>query len=341
MPRRRKPLTLDDAALRDLYAREIEPRLIDLERQRVSAVWKSWAWVGLGVPGTLGIGALVGSLAPYWGIALAIVGLLLVFAAAYGSLDYLKQEARLQILKAIADALDLKYLEYIPLRDPRRDAGPPGLMRCSELGLLPRADGASAMDLFEGRRGASDFTIFNAELVTHKGPVYWGLAVWIEAPVRFNGVTLVARDAGIFNALRARPEAMQQVSLGEPRFEQAFEVFGTDQVEARALLHPAFLETLLEMDRRFKGEKLRCAFVDGDLLICIEGRWRFTVGSPWSTFLRYEPVARYAGDLILAMSLVDTVLAGPPSAYQAEIRAARAQLGRAAPKGASRKRRSS
>ena len=57
--------------------------------------------------------------------------------------------------------------------------------------------------------------------------------------------------------------------MGDPRFEDAFDVYGSDQVEARYLVHPAYCERLLELERDFFGEKLCALFHQGDLLVTI------------------------------------------------------------------------
>src|SRR5690606_24551245 len=58
----------------------------------------------------------------------------------------------------------------------------------------------------------------------------------------------------------------------------AFEVWGTDQVEARYLLHPVMMERLLELETKLHGKRLRCAFEDGDCLVAVEGGNLFEPG---------------------------------------------------------------
>ncbi len=156
--------------------------------------------------------------------------------------------------------------------------------------------------------------------------VFRGSVIRLAFPDEFLGVTVVKRDAGIFNMFQKGGRDMQKIGLVDSRFEKIFEVFGTDQVEARYLVHPVFMEKLLELEKNFQGGKIRCGFIRGDLLICVEGRDRFEIGGMFSTLVSQDRVSKMADDVTTVMSLLDTVLAGPPPAYQAEIARARAEM---------------
>jgi hypothetical protein len=107
---------------------------------------------------------------------------------------------------------------------------------------------------------------------------------------------VVRRDAGLFNFLGGTSK-LKKVSLEDPVFEKAFEVYSNDQVESRYLLHPMFMQRLVDLETAFKGKKLRCGFDQGDLMIAIEGGNKFEPGS------MFKPLA----DPVRAKSLVDDV----------------------------------
>jgi hypothetical protein len=56
----------------------------------------------------------------------------------------------------------------------------------------------------------------------------------------------------------------------DPRFEDAFDVYGTDQVEARYLVHPAYCERLIELEQEFEGDRLAALFLGGDLIVTLQ-----------------------------------------------------------------------
>ena len=68
------------------------------------------------------------------------------------------------------------------------------------------------------------------------------------------------------------------------------------------------MERLLDLETAFKGKRLRCGFVDGVLLIAIEGGDRFEIGS---MFRRLDTIARVevvAGDLGGVVRVIDALL---------------------------------
>jgi hypothetical protein len=79
--------------------------------------------------------------------------------------------------------------------------------------------------------------------------VFNGLLTQIDLPRRLNGTTAVIADGGMFGNFRDRLGARgrERVRIEDPRFEKAYEVYGTDQISARALLTPAFIERFLAL----------------------------------------------------------------------------------------------
>jgi hypothetical protein len=101
---------------------------------------------------------------------------------------------------------------------------------------------------------------------------------------------------------------LQRVGLEDPKFEREFEVYGSDQVEARALVHPVFMERLLALETKFSGSRIRCAFENGDLLIAVEGRNRFEAGSMFSPLADPKRVRQVVSDVAEILRLIDAML---------------------------------
>ena len=74
--------------------------------------------------------------------------------------------------------------------------------------------------------------------------VFDGLLIELVLPRSLTGTTAVVADEGLLGNLgtRLRPTTLPRIRLEDPRFEKRFEVYGSDQIEARALLTPAFME---------------------------------------------------------------------------------------------------
>ena len=319
--------TLDDASLATLYATRIQPQLITFEAERISAMRQFWTRLLIGAPIVLVIAGLIGSfLDGGWAMGLGVFGLVAVGAFAYAPLDAVSKRAKVAVLNAIGAALGIQY---------QLDGfDPPGFARFCDLDLLPNHDRSSTEDLFAGVRSGCDFALYDAHLERQqrdsKGNTTWvtcfrGSLIRLSFPQRFLGTTVVRRDAGLLNVFHPKG-GLQRVGLVDSRFERTFEVYGTDQVEARFLVHPVFMEKLLALETAFHGGKIRCAFEAGDLIVAVEGKDRFEIGGMFSSLAKPERVKAMADDVTTVMGLIDTVLAGPPPAYQAEIAAARAQI---------------
>ena len=82
-------------------------------------------------------------------------------------------------------------------------------------------------------------------------PVFDGLIIDIQLARDTGASTAVVSDGGMFGNFRDRltTNGRQQVKLEDPEFERACEVYSTDQVAARALLHPALMEKFLKLGR--------------------------------------------------------------------------------------------
>lgn len=74
-----------------------------------------------------------------------------------------------------------------------------------------------------------------------------GLLVEVTLPRALQGTTTVIAGAGAFASLRhwLKTSDRQHVVLEDPQFAAAYDVWSTDQIAARALLTPAFMERLL------------------------------------------------------------------------------------------------
>lgn len=185
----------------------------------------------------------------------------------------------------------------------------------SRLKLLPAFNLESWEDEVRGKHAGSSFTMCEAHLRYKSSgknknirTVFHGQLLMLEYPKRFLGKTVVVRDAGILNALMKPGSEFQRVGLASPEFEKAFEAWSTDQVEARELLDPLVLERFQELERLFKGKKLRAAFVDGVLLVAIETGDRLNMGSMFTPLEDPARVENLLAEFDVVFDLIDAVL---------------------------------
>lgn len=99
--------------------------------------------------------------------------------------------------------------------------------------------------------------------------VFKGPAFQFSFPKRFNGTTIVQRDASALgNWFTNAFSSYDRIRLEDPVFEKQFEVYGDDQVEARYLLTPAFMTHLLDLTE-ILGTKTQVAFSNENLFIAV------------------------------------------------------------------------
>ena len=159
---------------------------------------------------------------------------------------------------------------------------------------MPGWDRSKYEDRLAGLRNDTPYEFFEAHLeekrTTTDGKgrtrttwvtVFRGQCMVVKFHKQFQGVTKVYRDAGALNFFKKLGQMgkAQRVKLEDPMFEKAFEVYSTDQIEARFILTPDFMERLLGLERTFKGKQVRCAFSGGEMFLACEGKNLLEAGS--------------------------------------------------------------
>lgn len=150
-----------------------------------------------------------------------------------------------------------------------------------EYDLLPSYDDSYFQDQWQGKAEGTDFLLYEVKLTETRGSgknrrtvtVFNGILLRMHFARDFLGTTLVRRDGFKFtlfgDSKSYQGETLERIKMVDPRFEDAFDVYGSDPVEARYLVHPAYCERLLELERDFYGEQLVALFHKGDLLVTI------------------------------------------------------------------------
>lgn len=138
--------------------------------------------------------------------------------------------------------------------------------------------------------------------------VFRGLVARYAFPKRFEGRTIVRGDRGsFFNAMSHAGVDGERVHLEDPRFEEMFEVFSSDQVEARYLLTPAFMERLVKLADASDGP-MQAAFDGGDLLLAIDGRrGYFAQPSPWKDLRQGNHIRAFVEDIAFIREIAETL----------------------------------
>jgi hypothetical protein len=314
---------LDDAGFTGLYRKEIEPlwRKYEAPRVQAKAAFKQRAL--LAVPAAAAGGVLAYVFAGEFSAVFFAVLVVAVagWAIAMAPLQKVGDRAKAATLSAIGEAIGMDY--HAELQHG------PHLQRCQRLGLTPSHDRSGFKDHFVGAREGCSFELYQAHLEDETRDkdgdrsyttVFRGQIIRIHFPKEFAGITVVRRDGGLLNLFgesRVDGQKLERVGLADPKFEKVFEVYGSDQVEARYLVHPVFMERLMEIETAFDGKRVRCAFEGGDLLVAIEGGEKFKIGDLFKPLADPERARQIVHDLASIVKLMDAVLTAEKGALLA------------------------
>lgn len=266
------------AGLSDWYA--------SLEADRVTAAntanqRKALAGVGAGL---LGLGVFAVTLDPVLAgfVGFGLFGV--AWAWADAPVQALKRRIKEEANSALAAALGASY---------QQETSPSADYRTAEaFGLVPRnPDEADYADSWEGPFGGLDLSLHEAHLQEWQGSgkhrrlvtVFRGVVMGYRFARAFHGVTLLRREGFRLRLFGGSKETvggveLEPVRMVDPGFERVFDVLGTDQVEARYLIHPAFCERLVDLETAFHGKNIRLVFAEGRVVVVVETRDLFESG---------------------------------------------------------------
>ncbi|WP_424773359.1 DUF3137 domain-containing protein [Novosphingobium sp.] len=191
------------------------------------------------------------------------------------------------INSAIAQALELDYVVEVVPGDAFQQA--------YKFQLLPSHDTARFADGWRGNLGGRPFAMHEAKLTEERGggksrrtvTVFEGQVLSIGFNRQFNSTTLLEPNAQrrkfFVGAEKEQVTIggveLERVDMTNPQFEERFTLWSNDQVEARYLVHPEYLERLLAVEQAFAGEDIRALFQNGDLVVTIKTGDLFESGS--------------------------------------------------------------
>lgn len=152
-----------------------------------------------------------------------------------------------------------------------------------KFGLTPKHTTCETEDYISGVHSNVKFHLMEATLkkVKHRWrrsyieTVFKGFLIRLEMNKNFKGHTAVFNQGSndptprFFGLWKKRLGTVpqQEVELEDPEFNKRFKVYADDQVEARYLLTPSFMERLKTLGHNLKAQHLECSFIDNEVLI--------------------------------------------------------------------------
>ena len=293
----------------DYYFDKILPTLNSKELVRKAKVKKA-----LLAAGAIGVAGIVGAIIAYGKTQSIGLPLMALFGGAIGGgnacsamLSKLKGETKEFLMGNITSFIGWNYSAAVAIQ--------PDLNVWRENSLLPRYDRADFEDQMSANAHGADFRFCEAHLEKESRDsdgdrkwvtVFRGILLEVDFHRKFMGRTVVLRDAGIFN--RKKKSSMKRVGLVDPKFEKIFEAYGTDQVEARYLLTPDFMQRLVDLENKFQGKKSRFGFLHGKLYIAVEAPNQFEAGSMFKPMVDGARTQKILDEIGAIFDVIDAVL---------------------------------
>lgn len=250
------------------YNAELKPVLEELEKKRDAAVFN--LIIGIFIAGIILIIAFVFIENKDY-ILFPAVPVFLIIAYLYRKVLLIRRQAKYVIMPEICDRLGITY-NPVPVFNATDIF--------SSLSLIPTFNEKKLEDEVTGVIEGVDFNLFEAKLIKvsrgRKGrkrrrTVFKGLLGRFDFHKNFKGTTVISGDlTALGNFLTGWVKGGDRVKLEDPEFENKFEVHSTDQVEARYLLTPTFMERIMNFSRLPTIEALELAFYGGHLYMSIK-----------------------------------------------------------------------
>lgn len=296
------------------YAREIEGWLHEQEQKRAAAIKRRNSWYVIAAAASAGVIAIsffFPAERTYFWVAAGIVGFG-CFAMAQHQVSGLSAQVKQFLIGKIASFLNL---------DADPSASTFAFQRFRQLGILPSFDRHALSDQLTGTHDGVSLLMAEAKLEerrqqrtktgtrTYYVRVFFGPLMRFSFPKTFHGQTVICKDHGqLFNWMGGVGRTGDRVALESPDFERHFQVYSTDQVEARYLLTPIFMERLLDMKAQLGNADVRAAFVDGHLYLSADTREnRFEVGSLSTPLADPDRISRILDDFRSVLDVIETL----------------------------------
>ncbi len=219
-----------------------------------------------------------------------------MFVAAGGCIavgQMLAYNVRAPVIRALKEQMNARIAAAMGCTF-NHDATPgPEFQLAKNFDMVPSYDREAFSDHWQGHVGDSSFNLYEAHLQEWQGTgknrrletVFRGVVMTVGFTRNFHGVTLVERKGnrltffGLRDSITVEGVKLETVNMVDPRLADAFAIWSTDQVEARYLVHPEYVQRLIEIERNFDGHDIRALFHGGNLVILLEGDDQFESGS--------------------------------------------------------------
>jgi len=285
----------------EVLMKELSPALKKMEQERrllkKKATRRSFWWcvgiLAIAVPATIFLQLEFGGIILFVFILLLIITLFIFQSLGRPLSEYYKKE----IIGRMVEAL-VENGRYSPNQGISETT-------FNESNLFIRPDRYDSEDLISGMIDKTSFLFaeIHAEekqsngKSTHWVTIFKGFFFIADFHKNFTGRTVVSRNS-FFKWKSGR------VKLENVEFEKRFDVFSTDQLEARYLLTPSMMERIIALDDRLGGD-IVLSFYNSNVIIAISSSTNHFESSLWSSIDNTDKLQREYNLISSMISIVE------------------------------------
>lgn len=167
-------------------------------------------------------------------------------------------------------------------------------------------------DVFTGSYKDIEITITDTELSYDGDKFFQGIIISLETPKLYKGTTIVQQNTLLrktyFRKWRYDEIApyLEQVNLEDSGFMKQFSVYATDQVEARYILTPSFMERLKQVSFAFDAKQTDLCIVNNMVWLAIKtNKDMFKLGTLTKSVYDFKEFQTTMNEITSILELID------------------------------------
>ncbi len=223
-----------------------------------------------------------------------------------------RKDGKAIFVEGIARATNLEYTRdgVFPLSDTERHK------------IIPSYDDYSIEDGFHGQYKGTPLALQEVVLNNlERDPnnrernreltVFWGLLVRLKLHKPLEAHTVVIPRNAFQVFFRTQFSNFQRIKLVSNKFEKKYNVMGSDQVEGRVILNPAFMERFMSAGKIMNSKWMEVSFRHDEILFAIQqGRPLFEIGYLWRP-VTVKDLKKRAEGLESILRIIDVLKLNP------------------------------
>lgn len=137
--------------------------------------------------------------------------------------------------------------------------------------IVPHSGNVYYDDMFKGSYKGVNIEIIEPKFVkstsSSSEAVFDGVIIKLDMNKNFNGHTLIRENTGFKHTSPSKK--LKYTELEDNAFNKKFDVFTDDEIEARYLITPSFMNRIKKVELAFQIDKINCAFYKNFLILAL------------------------------------------------------------------------